>query len=137
VRTERQQKQLSPGIESRAEAPASALDGRALDRLRRQGGDDLLREIIAVFLEDAPKRIRSARAGAEGSDLDKTRRAAHSLKSSAATLGAVRLQELSERIELLATKRRSAAVAALLDDWEAAFAVACGRLKAVAGPDDR
>ena len=138
MRTERHQRQARhAGAEAQAGAPTPDFDSQALDRLRRQGGDRLLREIVAVFLEDAPKRIRSGRAGAEGSDLDRTRRAAHSLKSSAGTLGALRLQAVSEHIESLAAKRRKAAVVELLDDWEAAFAGASRRLKAVAGPDDR
>ena len=100
------------------------IDSRALARLRRQGGVDLVREVIAIFCEDMPGRLSQGRIGAETNDLDATRRAAHSLKGTAATVGAVRLQELSELIELLAERREGQAVAALLADWEASFSAA-------------
>ncbi len=111
----------------------SGLDPRALVRLERQGGRAFVQEIVAVFCEDTPERLRLGRFGAESKDLDATRRAAHSLKSTAATLGAVRLQALSERIEALAARRQAAAVAALLNDWESSFASARRDLTAAVG----
>ncbi len=113
------------------------IDKRALDRLRRQGGPDLVREMIAIFLQDAPARFRAARAGAEAGDLDATRRAAHSLKSTAATLGATQLQAMSGRIEQLASARKAATVAALMSDWESSLSDARDRLTALMQPSPR
>jgi HPt (histidine-containing phosphotransfer) domain-containing protein len=109
----------------------ACIDDRALDRLRRQGGPVLVREIVKIFLEDAPQRLRDGRAGAKAGNLDATCRAAHSLKSTAAALGAVELKAVSERIEQLAADNQGAAVDALLDRWEASFAAAERRLSAV------
>jgi HPt (histidine-containing phosphotransfer) domain-containing protein len=105
-------------------AQPTCIDNRALDRLRRQGGPVLVREIVKVFLEDAPQRLRDGRAGAKSGNLDAAGRAAHSLKSTAAALGAVDLKAISARIEQLAAANQGQAVDALLDEWDAAFAEA-------------
>jgi HPt (histidine-containing phosphotransfer) domain-containing protein len=76
-------------------------DARALDRLRRFGGDKLLGEMIELFLSIAPERVAAARRALEAGDLPTSERAMHSLKGSAAQLGALRLERLSERGERL------------------------------------
>jgi len=80
-----------------AESPAT--DPAALDRLRRFGGGKLLGEMIALFLVAAPERIEAARRSAASGDVEGAERALHSLKSSAAQLGAMRMQRLSEQGE--------------------------------------
>ena len=80
-----------------AELPTT--DQSALDRLKRFGGAKLLGEMIALFLAAAPERIETARASAAGGDTEGAERALHSLKSSAAQLGAMRMQRLSEQGE--------------------------------------
>lgn len=74
-------------------------DAAALERLKRFGGGKLLREMIALFLAAAPERIDAARgAGARG-DASAVEAALHSLKSSSAQLGAMRMQRLSQQGE--------------------------------------
>lgn len=114
----------------------ACIDDRALDRLRRQGGPVLVREIVKIFLEDAPVRLRDGRAGVAARNLDATRRAAHSLKSTAGALGAVELKSISDRIEQLAAGEDASAVAALLDQWDSAFAEAARHLSAMASGGD-
>jgi HPt (histidine-containing phosphotransfer) domain-containing protein len=80
-----------------AEPPAT--DSSALERLQRFGGGKLLREMIALFLAAAPERIEAARGASARGDAAAAELALHSLKSSAAQLGAVRLQRLSEQGE--------------------------------------
>jgi two-component system, sensor histidine kinase and response regulator len=126
----RTRKARTPGHLAPSAAPSS-IDRRALARLRRQGGAGLVREIVTIFCEDMPDRLTLGRFGAETNNLDATRRAAHSLKSTAATVGARRLYALSERIEGLAARHESAAIAALLPDWEASFQAAQRDLTAV------
>jgi HPt (histidine-containing phosphotransfer) domain-containing protein len=83
-----------------AEPPAT--DASALERLERFGGGTLLRKMIALFLAAAPERIETARCAAVRGDHAAVELALHSLKSSAAQLGAMRLQRLSEQGEQLA-----------------------------------
>lgn len=79
-----------------------ATDASALDRLRRFGGAKLVGEMIALFLSAAPERVGAARTGHLSGDAPAVELALHSLKSSAAQLGAMQLQRLSERGERLA-----------------------------------
>jgi two-component system sensor histidine kinase/response regulator len=81
------------------EAELPATDPAALDRLKRFGGGKLLNEMIALFLAAAPERIAAARAASEGGDVSGAEMALHSLKSSSAQLGAMRMQRLSEQGE--------------------------------------
>lgn len=85
-----------------AENDLPATDTSALDRLRRFGGGKLVGEMIALFLSAAPERVGAARTGHESGDAPAVEMALHSLKSSAAQLGAMQLQRLSERGERLA-----------------------------------
>jgi two-component system, sensor histidine kinase and response regulator len=78
-----------------------ALDVTALARLERFGGKKLLREMIELFQTAAPERIAAARAGVETGDVAGAELALHSLKSSSAQMGAVRLGRLSEEGEVL------------------------------------
>lgn len=76
-----------------------ANDEASLERLRRFGGGKLLTQMIALFLEAAPTRLEAARSGVERGDASAVEMALHSLKSSAAQLGALRMQRLCERGE--------------------------------------
>jgi len=85
-----------------AGADSPATDAGALERLERFGGGTLLRKMIALFLTAAPERIETTRDASARGDRAAAELALHSLKSSAAQLGAMRLQRLSERGEQLA-----------------------------------
>jgi CheY-like chemotaxis protein len=75
------------------------LDPTALTTLRDLGGDEFVTEVIDTFLADTPAeiaRLREALASQEAQDL---RRAAHTLKSNGATLGATHFAALCQAIE--------------------------------------
>jgi signal transduction histidine kinase/CheY-like chemotaxis protein/HPt (histidine-containing phosphotransfer) domain-containing protein/HAMP domain-containing protein len=81
------------------------LDPAALARLAESmGGDEaFVGELIEQFLADSPGLLVAARDGVEAGDADVVRRAAHTLKSNAATFGA---NELAERCRTLETAAR-------------------------------
>ncbi len=83
-------------------AEQASLDPAALDRLQRFGGTRLLGEMITLFLSTAPERIIAARNGMDAGDPAAAELALHSLKSSSAQLGAMRMQRLSAQAEQLA-----------------------------------
>lgn len=97
------------------------IEDAALRRLLRIGGRGFLREMIDLFLEHAPERIRSARAALEDGDHQTLYRAAHSLKSTAGNLGARGLQRVSERVEARAAERDLEAVPPLLEEMGRRF----------------
>ena len=92
-----------------------ATDRDALTRLERFGGTKLLDEMIALFLENARERMAAAAAGVVACDAAATENAMHSLKSSAAQLGALHLSRLCEQAETIARSGTLTGVAGLLD----------------------
>lgn len=105
--------------ESSPDAPTT--DREALARLERFGGAKLLGEMVTLFLAGAPQRIGSAREAVQRGDAAAAELALHSLKSSAAQLGAVRLQQLSERGERAARAGTLDEVDALLPHLDEEF----------------
>lgn len=92
----------------------SMLDPGAAARLKRLGGERLLREMILLFLQHGPERIDAAEQGSAGGDLARVEHACHSLKSSAGNLGATALQQAAAATEHAAEAGDAAAVAAAL-----------------------
>ena len=79
-----------------------ATDPDALTRLERFGGIKLLDEMIALFLLNARERLTAAATGLGAGDAAAIENAMHSLKSSSAQLGALRLSRLTEQAETIA-----------------------------------
>ncbi|HXW07373.1 MAG TPA: response regulator [Vicinamibacterales bacterium] len=96
---------------SAAVTPASA-DGSAFDEaaaLACTGGDrDLLREVVALFRADYPSSLQEIERALAAEDADALRMAAHSLKGSIATAGAVAGREAAAQLEQLARSGRFA-----------------------------
>jgi len=108
------------------------LDPEALERLRELGGEKLLAQMVRLFLQNAPQRMHQVRSYRDGGDEKEAERGAHSLKSSAANVGAQRVRELAAEIERAAGNGNHAAVTAVLPDLEIAFSEAIRALESVA-----
>ncbi len=78
---------------------AAVFDRDAL--LKRLGGDEgLLRDIVGVFLQDAPGQMQSLKDAIEKGDTILVQRQAHTLKGASANVGASALQELAFQMEM-------------------------------------
>jgi HPt (histidine-containing phosphotransfer) domain-containing protein len=82
--------------------PVAALDKAALERLRRIGGQEFLVEMIDLFLDHGPQRLDGIRDGMDVGDATQVFQSAHSLKSTAGSLGGQVVQGLAQEIETLA-----------------------------------
>ena len=92
--------------ESNGEAdPSRVTERAALARLSSMGGDELVQELATIFLEDMPTRLLSMRDGLVRRDPIVLSKAAHSMKSSSAQLGAERLANACDRVESAADRR--------------------------------
>jgi CheY-like chemotaxis protein/HPt (histidine-containing phosphotransfer) domain-containing protein len=81
--------------------PPEPVDFRVLEHLKTvMGSAEVFQELIGLYLEDTPELLASLRQALECGDIQVFVRAAHSLKSSSAQVGAMRLSDLSERLEL-------------------------------------
>lgn len=78
----------------------TVIDPAAIDRLREWGGDKLVRQMIRLYMENARVRLGQIDEGlAPGGDIATTEQGAHSLKSSAANVGATRVNRLAAELE--------------------------------------
>ena len=83
--------------------------GNALDRsvlaslreLQDDGDPDIVAEVGGLFLEHSPQKIAAILKAVENGDAKELQTAAHSLKSSSAYGGAMRLSELSRELEMM------------------------------------
>jgi HPt (histidine-containing phosphotransfer) domain-containing protein len=94
----------------------SPLDMAAIARLEEWGGAALRQKMIELFLTHAPERMEGIRKGLEDGEDALVERSAHSLKSSAANLGAERLRRIAGTIELAMEKGDRESVIAILPE---------------------
>ena len=92
-------KPLRNGDAAPAPAGSVSLDAGALENLRDLGGDAFLGEVVDAFLADAPELIATLRRALDERSHEELRRAAHTLKSNGATLGAEGFAELCRTLE--------------------------------------
>jgi CheY-like chemotaxis protein len=102
---------------------------RALLTISDSGGRERLAGIIRLYLDDTPALLAAIRAGVASKAADRIRQAAHSLKSSSATLGATRVSDIARRLEECGRQTDLEAAAALLPELEEAFARTCAALR--------
>ena len=96
---------------------AAALEAR-LAWLEEMGGAEFVDEIVVLFRESVPDTLRAARAARDEGDVAAVGAAAHSIKSSAANLGAMALAESSALCEEAVRSGDGDAAIALLDQME-------------------
>lgn len=78
-------------------------DPSAIEKLRKISGDEasiFIAEVAQLFLEETRKALVELRRAAESGDRNHAARIAHSLKSSAATLGLMRLAAACQDLEI-------------------------------------
>ncbi|MYM23709.1 response regulator [Duganella sp. FT135W] len=100
---------------------------QALDNIRALSpvnGNALLERVLQAFLRDTPIHLHTIRQAIHAGDADQLRKAAHSLKSSSANIGASALAQRSKELEQLGRNHTTAGAAALLADMEHSFQAA-------------
>jgi HPt (histidine-containing phosphotransfer) domain-containing protein len=94
------------------------IDSAALESLREVGGDAFVDEVIDTFLADVPTLLATLRHSLETGDAAEVRRAAHTLKSNGATLGASDFAEVCRILEQQAKDGRLEEAPVLLERIE-------------------
>jgi PAS domain S-box-containing protein len=117
------------GLLDRDEEPADlpVIDERVLDQLRAmlsQAPPEVFANLLRQFLESAPVRIAEMERSVAAADAPVVRRAAHTLKSNAASFGAQRLAERCRQLEHQARDGSLADATAAIAEIRAAFAEA-------------
>src|SRR5689334_17807101 len=93
---------------NRPGATPEPIDPTVIEGLRELGGAEdpgLLVELIDLYLADAPQRMTEIEQSLTSGDWTLLERAAHTLKSASANIGALGLSELCKQLECKARKR--------------------------------
>ena len=87
---------------------APILDRAVIDELRESvaGDDAFVREVAETYLAEGPEHMSAMTAAAEAGDAAAIVRSAHTLKSSSAALGAMRLAQICREIEFAGREGR-------------------------------
>jgi HPt (histidine-containing phosphotransfer) domain-containing protein len=96
-------------------------DPEALRRLRDLGGEALVAGTLANFADWVAARVAEAEAAARTGDASAVARATHSLRTSAANIGARRLLAAAVALDGAAAAAPSAALPALAGELRAAY----------------
>ena len=100
--------------------PESPIDMATFNELQATAGEEFVTELVATFLEEAPRMLAELRSARAAGAAERFRRAAHSLKSNANTFGATRLGALARELELGGLVADTASLAALQTEYQRA-----------------
>jgi CheY-like chemotaxis protein/HPt (histidine-containing phosphotransfer) domain-containing protein len=119
--------------DSAAKIPAEAavIDQKALDNIRKlqkPGAPNILDKIINLFFQDGVRQIVSMRDAVAAGDTNILKRAAHTLKSNSANLGALELAESCKEMEVQAGAAHLTNAEAVITRIELEYARVCDAL---------
>jgi signal transduction histidine kinase/DNA-binding response OmpR family regulator len=89
---------IAPAIPNGSSDMLAVFD-QAATLARFDGDQELLRQILEVFLDDAPKQLKGIQEALAAGDALVVRRGGHTLKGASANAGAARLREVAYNIE--------------------------------------
>ncbi|XVJ70739.1 MAG: response regulator [Rhizobacter sp.] len=98
-----------PAISSSEAGLSSVLDNTALDRLREldpSGENKLMQRVIAAFETSVARMLPQVQQASQNNDRDGMRHVAHTLKSSSASIGALRLSKMCAELESIIRTQR-------------------------------
>lgn len=121
---------LSDGEASQPQT-AAVLDAAILAEIREMAEDDplLFIQIIDCYLEESLRLVAGIREAIDQGNAALLNRAAHTLKSSSASLGAVALSELCKALELIGRSGTTAGAEQRLDLLEAEYTLVVAALQ--------
>jgi HPt (histidine-containing phosphotransfer) domain-containing protein len=116
----------------------AVIDLGAINKIRAiqgEGSTSLFERVVSQFADTAPALTAAIRVQSDAGDTEAVWRTAHSLKSSAAALGAGRLSRRCAQIESLARESGAKPASDLLDALEADLAAPQTGLRELIGAD--
>jgi HPt (histidine-containing phosphotransfer) domain-containing protein len=125
---------LLPSKVSRSAANKVTLDHSAIEAVRQldpDGQDRLLSRLIALYRDDSSQLLADMENGLKVGDTESVARAAHTLKSSSANLGATNVAAIARQIEHLARGGDISGLPASMTKLRAQRTVALSELEAL------
>ncbi len=102
-----------------------AVDPSALEALRAlqaPGAPDIRERVIGLYLQQTPQQLSELRSALDRRETSAVARAAHTVKSSSANVGAVRLSALCRELESVAGEKDAPDVGPRVNAIEAEYA---------------
>jgi HPt (histidine-containing phosphotransfer) domain-containing protein len=84
---------------------AETIDRATFAALQEMTGAEFALELVDTFLQEAPAMLDELRQALAAQDVDRFRRAAHSLKSNSNTFGALALGAMARELEITGVSR--------------------------------
>jgi HPt (histidine-containing phosphotransfer) domain-containing protein len=81
--------------------PTTVIDLPTFENLKSEMGEDFIVELVDTYLSDAPNLLLEMRQALHDENCTTFQRAAHSLKSTSATFGALNLSTLAKELEMM------------------------------------
>lgn len=109
------------------------IDQAELDKIRSlqsSGTSNIVTRLIDVYLETSPPMVTELAEAVTALDASRVESISHSLKSSSARLGALRVSELCQLLENMGREENLEDCAAVFKSMDAEFQRACAALKA-------
>ena len=116
--------EMEPANELSEEPLEKVLDEKALDQIRalqRPGKPDLLKKVVGIYLKTAPDLLQNLHDASAGNDAEAFYKAAHSLKSSSANLGANSLAAIAKELEVRGRQQSMEGIEILLTQMEKSY----------------
>src|SRR6266850_1987275 len=111
-----------PDVPPDGGAPIDMKTLESMRPLQRAGQPDVIPRVIGLYLSNAPSMMEELQIAVERGDTATVYRLAHSLKSSSAMVGALRLSALCKTLEARARETKEGAVPDGLPEIEAEYA---------------
>jgi HPt (histidine-containing phosphotransfer) domain-containing protein len=110
---------------------AAVLDLAVVDELRASvdGDEEFITELVRTYLAEGPENLAAMESAAAAGDAAAMVRPAHSLKSSSAALGAMRLSELAREIEYAGRSGSAEGLADRVEQAKAAWSATVEAMK--------
>ena len=108
------------------------IDESAFDDLRAHTSAPFVAELVATFMQEAPRMLADLRRARDAADTELFRRTAHTLKSNSATFGAMELMGMARAMELGGLEADAASDHGAIAELEAAWRRAAAALQEMA-----
>ena len=124
---------ISPS-ETNNNLPTPLLDSNALDNIRalqREGAPDILSKIIYLYFETSGDQVQALQVAINDQNATEIGNVAHSLKSSSANLGALKLSMTLKEIERKAWQDELAGLESLMAEVDDLYPQVCQQLRSL------
>ena len=84
---------------------SSVIDLPTFEALKESMGADFINELVQAYFEEAPQLLGKLQQALAGQDFELFRQAAHSIKSTSNSFGALELGTLAKELEMMGRER--------------------------------